>query len=148
LDNNKENIFIYLVNNEATVEFNNFYRENNGNVFDANGLLIDNYIVPENNKIFSWYRIKNNFEEIFLQYMILNGNGIQIGKYVSRIRTQKMEKYINISCFLDSDGNKIFKDFTSSNVDKNLAIVLDNKIIVFAKILKPLENSINFSIYY
>jgi preprotein translocase subunit SecD len=148
LYNNKKNIYIYLVNDEATIEINKIYQKYNENIYDTNGLLKDNYIVPNDNKLLGWYNIKNNFEENFFQYIILNGNEIPIGKHISKIKTRKGEKDIFITCYLDTDGNKIFNDFTSNNINRNLAVVLDDKVIVVAMILEPIKGTINFAIKY
>ena len=148
LDDNKKNISIYLVNEEATIEFNNIYRQYNENVFDTDGMLIDNYIIPDGNKLFGYYKIRNNFEKTFFRYIITQEENILIGEHILRIKKQKNETGIILTCFLDSIGSKIFNQFTSNNIDKDIAIVFDDKIIVYAKILGPLSNSITFEIDY
>jgi preprotein translocase subunit SecD len=148
LEENKKNISIYLVNEEATAEFNNIYREYNESVFDIEEILIDNYIIPDGNKLFGYYKIKNNFEKTFFRYIILQEEKIFIGEHISKIKKQEAETNIILTCFLDSVGSKIFNEFTSNNIGKDIAIVFDDKIIVYARILRPLANSIAFEIDY
>ena len=150
---NKENLFMYLVNEVATRDFDNLYREYGKykeNIFDEEGEYIIDYSIPLNNKILGHYKIRNNFEETFFRYVILEETGIQIGLNISKVEVKKesIGNEINflITCVLDSDGDKLFHKFTSKNVGKDIAIVFDEKIIVYVMIQRPLNNSINFSI--
>ena len=148
LEENKKNISIHLVNEEATIEFNNIYREYNENIFDTDGRLIDNYIIHDGNKLFGYYKIKNDFDNIFLRYIILHDEKLFIGEHIAKIKKQKTETSIILTCILDSAGSKMFNDFTSNNINKDIAIVFDDKIIVYARILRPLSNSVTFEIGY
>jgi preprotein translocase subunit SecD len=145
---NKSNISIYLVNEEATTEFNKIYYEYNEDVFDNNGKIITDYIIPDGNNLLGYYSIKNNWEETFFAYIIINDEGISIGKYIEKIKKQRTETGIIVTCFLDNNGNRIFYEFTSNNIGKNLAIVFNNKIIVCTRILNPIQNSISCVINY
>jgi len=143
---NKNDISIYLVNDEATNEFNKIYHENGNKIYDEKGKLIRSYIIPDNDKLFDLLENTKSMEEIFSRYLILQGVVIQIGKNISKIDAKKDETGIIVTCFLDTEGRKKFYEFTSSNIGRNLAMVMNNKIIFHATILRPLENSINFVI--
>jgi preprotein translocase subunit SecD len=148
IEENKNSISIYLINEEETNRFNKYYFEHDEDIFDINGKFIDDYAIQNNNKLFGYYHIKNNFEEEFFTYIILEEENISIGEYIDKIKKQKMETGMILSCILDSNGSKLFKEFTSRNLGRNLAIVFDNKIIVVARIMEILENSITFKIDY
>jgi preprotein translocase subunit SecD len=133
LKENKQNISIFLINEEATAELN------------KNEMLIEEYEVPDNNKLLGWYKIKDNWEETFFSYCVIQ-NEIVIGKYISNIKIQKKENNFIVTCVLDTNGNKIFNEFTINNIGRNIAIVLDNKIIIIATILQPVKNIIVFMV--
>jgi preprotein translocase subunit SecD len=135
---NKNNNLLYLVNEEATNELNKIYREN----ID----LVGSFIIADNNKLFDLHEGDNNLEEIFSRYLILEDKAIQIGMYISKIKAKKDEMGFIITCDLDTEGRKIFYEFTSNNIGREIAMVLNNKLIFYATILRPLENSINFLI--
>jgi preprotein translocase subunit SecD len=143
LDENKKNIFLYIVNDDATTEFNEYYREIND---DNKETFIANYLIPENNKLMGYYGIKDNWDETFFEYIILYDDAVPIGEHFTKMNKKLTEIGILISFYLDSNGNKIFYELTSNNIKKGIAIVIDGKIIVYVTILRALENTVNFNI--
>jgi len=147
LENNKNNIVFYIVNDEATMEFWNLTRQLSDNeIFDENGELIIEFKIPENNIFMGLYNIKDNWEETFYRYLIIYDEVIHIGNYFYKMDKKLTDKGILLTFYLDSIGNNIFKELTLNNINKSLAIVIDDKIIVNTLILRQLENSVNFTI--
>jgi len=150
LEENKNNIVFYIVNDEATMEFRNSYRKMlNNEIFDENRNLIIDYKIPENNKIIGLYNIKDNWEETFYEYLIIYDEEINIGKYFYKMNKELSEYSeigILLTFYLNNEGNIIFYELTSNNLNKSLAIVIDNKVIANPIIARPLENNVNFFI--
>ena len=147
LENNKNNIVFYIVNDEATMEFWNLTRQLSDNeIFDENGELIIEFKIPENNIFMGLYNIKDNWEETFYRYLIIYDEVIHIGNYFYKMDKKLTDIGILLTFYLDSIGNNIFKELTLNNINKSLAIVIDDKIIVNTLILRQLENSVNFTI--
>jgi preprotein translocase subunit SecD len=146
LEENKKNIFLYIVNDEATAEFREYCREINEDNINDKEIFIANFLIPENNKLMEYYIIKDYMEKTIYRYLILHDDPIPIGEYFTKLNTKLEEEEILITFYLDSVGNKIFYELTSKNVNKGIAIVIDGKIIFDAKILRPLENTVNFTI--
>jgi len=150
IDENKNNILFYIVNDEVTMEFKNIYHTMlNNEIFDENGNLIIDYKIPKNNKIIGLYNIKDNWEETFYEYLIVYDEEINIGKYFIKM-DKKLSEYSEIGViltfYLNSEGKKILYELTSNNINKSLAVVIDNKAIVNPRIMMPLDNSVNFFI--
>ena len=150
LEENKNNIVFYIVNDDATTEFRNIYRQlSDKEIFDEIGNLIIDYNIPENNKIIGFYNIKDNWDETFYEYLIIHDEVINIGNYFLRM-DKKLSEYSEIGViltfYLNSDGSNIFYELTSNNINNSLAIVIDDKAIVNPRIVRPLERSVNFSI--
>jgi preprotein translocase subunit SecD len=148
LDENKKNMAIYIINDEETKKFNKIYPKYDEDIFDINGLLKSDYTIPENNRLLGYYKINNKFEEEFFGYYILRDEALLIGNNISKMAMKNMETNILLTFYLDDIGNKMFNEFTTNNINNSIAIVFDNKIIVIAMILKPLNNSINIGIDY
>jgi len=146
LNDNKNMIFLHLVDVEATMELFrvlNIYEEN---IFNENGEIT--YNIASDNMLLGLYRINNNFNERFLRYIIFEKKAIQIGGFIDEIRGRKCEHDIIVSFYLNPEGSKLFNEYTTSNVGKDIAIVFDNKIIFSATIFYPLEKTINILIDY
>jgi len=144
LDENKNMISLHLVNEEATrtlFRALNVYEEN---IFDENGELT--YNITSNNMLLGQYVFSNNFEKRFLGYVILEKESIQIGEFIDEVRGKKGERDITVSFYLNPEGSELFHEFTSNNMGKYIAVVFDNKVMLYARILMPLKNIINILI--
>ena len=145
---NKNKIYLYIVNEDASENFSKNFGVYGENIFNEDGSLHVFYHIPDGNKLFKVTHFNNSFEEIFLRYIVLHDEATHIGLNISKIESIKINDNILVTCFLDSEGSKIFKEFTSNNIGNFIAIVINGKIIALALVLFPLENTINFNINY
>lgn len=143
---NKNDILIYLVNEEATNELNGINHENRKKIYKGEEEFIGDYIIPDDNKLIDLLENTNNPQDTFYRYLILDEMKIQIGKNISKIKAEKDEIGFIVTCYLDNEGQKIFYEFTSNNINRDLAMVLNDKVIFHTTIKKPIKNSINFVI--
>ncbi len=98
----------------------------------------DSSYVPEEMVI-----VKRDPKRLSKGYSILKAESVITGRELKSARRQQGEfpGVYEIGFTLDSLGAKKFQRFTSANLEKNLAIVLDNRVIVDARIKDVLSYS-------
>jgi len=140
----KGSLAFHLEDAEATEAFKNYYRANPATTFDSNGQLIDPSIVPSDVMVLGYY-IKDrygldeqdrNMDDGMPRFVAvkkevgLDGNHIE----EATVERNNMSGQPEVVFRLTSEGGTIFYNLTSSNVERNLAIVLDNRIRSNARI--------------
>ena len=135
----KGSLVFQLEDSDATTAFYNYYRANPTTTFDANGNLINPSIIPPSTAVLGCYT-KDRYgldeqernSDGLLRFIvvkqdpdnILDGNYIE-GAVVERNNVDgKPEVIFNLS----AEGGDLFYALTRNNIDKHLAIVLDNKV--------------------
>jgi preprotein translocase subunit SecD len=150
----KGSLAFHMEDSEATEAFNNYYRANPANTFDAAGRLIDPTIVPADVMVLGFY-IKDRYGldeqdrnlDGSLKFMAikreigLDGNHIQ----EAIVERNTMDGRPEVTFRLDSEGGDIFYRLTSANVDKTLTIVLDDKIKSAARISTSIRDSVRIT---
>ena len=146
----KGSLAFHLEDSEATAAFNNYYRANPATTFDANGRLVNSSIVPPDVMVLGYY-IKDQYG---LDEQAVNADGslrfIAVkrevgldGNYIEEavVERNNMDGKPRVSFKLSSEGGEIFYRLTSANKNKNLAIVLDNKVRSNATINDAIHDS-------
>jgi len=139
----KGSLAFHLEDSEATEAFNNYYRANPTTTFDASGRLINPGIVPPDVMILGYY-IKDrygldeqarNFDGTLRYIAVKREVGLD-GNYIEEASVDRnhMSGQPEVIFRLSSEGGEIFYRLTSSNIDRNLAIVLDDRIRSNARI--------------
>lgn len=133
----------HIVDDEATQQFREYYRNNPGRTFDANYNLLDPSIIPEDCMVLGVYHKdaygidERDEREPFL--VVKREAGLEGKHLVSANTTADSTLNTPLVVFaLDSEGAKIFADLTTKNVGKRLAIVSDNKIKSAPNIKEPI----------
>lgn len=119
-----------LVDNEATDSFNSYYNTNMATTFDSQGNLIDPSIIPEDCEVMGYYTTDDYGLDQREGYIVVKKEIVLDGKHIrsAQVGTEGITGKPQVSFTLDSEGAKIFGDFTSANVGKNLAIVSDDRV--------------------
>lgn len=143
---NKNEISIYLVNEEITNELNIIYREDKKNSNYNKIGAIEEYVIPSGCKLLDLHRNKNSMEEPYSRYLVIEETTIPIGISIFKIKAKKDEVGILVTCTLSAEGSSMFFEFTSNNIHRELAMLMGDELIFSANILRPLKNSINFLI--
>jgi preprotein translocase subunit SecD len=133
----KGSLTFHMEDEEATAAFNNYYRWNPTNTFDANGRLIDPAIVPPDVMILGYY-FKDRYgldeqatnSDGSLRYLAVKKEVGLDGNYIidASVDRNYLDGKPEVIFRLSSEGGDIFYRLTAANVGKNLAIVLDNKV--------------------
>ena len=148
----KGSLAFHLVDAEATVAFNNYYRANPAYTFNLDGELIDPSIVPPDVVIRGVY-IKDKYgldeqsrnsmgypEYVAIKREVgLDGNHIQS----AQVNRNNMDGRPNVTFMLDAEGGEIFYRLTSANVEKPMAIVLDDRVKSQATIRTAIRDAVS-----
>jgi len=141
----KGSLAFHLEDSDATEAFYKYYLSNPTNTFDAGGKLIDPTIVPAGTRILGYY-IKDRYgldeqarnSDGILRYLAVktNENEMLDGNYIEDAVVERngMDGKPEVVFRLSSEGGDLFYKLTSANIDKNLAIVLDDKVKSNARI--------------
>jgi preprotein translocase subunit SecD len=143
----KGSLAFHIVDEEATQTFIEYYRTHPTTTFDAQGNLLDPTIVPDDVVIRGRYTKDRYGLDEFIDYVAikkeigLDGNHIK-SAIVDR---EDLAGKPQVSFILDSEGGEIFYALTSANVEKPMAIVLDDRVKSWATIREPIRESVRLS---
>jgi len=139
----KGSLTFHLEDPEATDVFYNYYRLNPTTTFDASGRLIDPTIVPADVMILGYY-VKDRYgldeqarnPDGSLRYIALKKEIGLDGNYIEEavVERNNMDGKPEVVFRLSQEGGEIFYNLTSVNINKNLAIVLDDRVRSNARI--------------
>ena len=143
----KGKLAFHIVDDEATTAFLTYYAANPTNTFDGAGNLIDPTIIPADCAVHGFYKKDRYGLDEFTRYIVikkepgLDGNHIQ-SALVSR---DQITGSPDINFVLDGEGGEIFYKLTSANVEKTLAVVMDDKVKAGARIQEPIRESVRLT---
>ncbi|MCL2175114.1 MAG: protein translocase subunit SecD, partial [Treponema sp.] len=133
----KGSLAFHLQDNEATEAFYNYYRANQTTIFDASGKLRNPNIVSDDVMILGVY----GKDRYGLDEQLVNHDGLRSyiavkkevgldGNYIEEafVERNNLDGKPEIIFRLSSEGGEIFYRLTSSNIEKNLAIIMDDKV--------------------
>ncbi|MCL2804937.1 MAG: protein translocase subunit SecD [Treponema sp.] len=139
----KGSLAFHLEDAEATEAFYNYYIANPATTFDASGRLINPSIVPADVMILGYY-VKDRYGldeqarnlDGSLRYIAVKRAVGLDGNYIEEafVERNHMSAQPEVIFRLSPEGGEIFYSMTSTNVDKNLAIVLDDRVRSNARI--------------
>ena len=148
----KGSLAFHIVDEEATQAFNSYYYSHPSSTFNAQGELIDPSIVPADVVIRGVYlkdrygldeqrrNAQGNLDYVAIKREVgLDGNHIRSAE-VSR---NNMDGRPNVTFMLDAEGGEIFYRLTSANVDKLMAIVLEDRVKSQATIRTAIRDAVS-----
>lgn len=143
----KGKLAFHIMDTEATAAFRSYYAANPSNTFDGEGNLLDPNVVPADTVVRGFY-VKDRYGlDEFVDYVVLkkevglDGNHIKNAVVDRDAVTGRPE----VTFLLDDEGGEIFYKLTSANVDKPLAIVMDDKVKSRANIQEPIRESVRLT---
>lgn len=137
----KGRLAFHIVDNDATDLIQTYVSEG-GRIKD--GRPVDDSVIDKGLIVRGYYTKDNYGQDVFQRYAAitsevgLDGEHIQSASVISDQITGKP----NVVFYLDKDGGELFYKLTSSNVDKPLAIVMDDKIKSVANISEGIRDSV------
>ncbi|MDR0473864.1 MAG: protein translocase subunit SecD [Treponema sp.] len=133
-------LVFHIVDEEATAEFNNYYRMNPSTTIDSNGVLLNPNSVPlDLSDVMVLGVYKKDLYGIDEQIKDANGNRAfmvvkrEVGLDGSHIQEASVQRNSidgrpEVKAHLDYAGGERFKEVTKANIGKPMAIILDNRI--------------------
>ncbi|MBP3773501.1 MAG: protein translocase subunit SecD [Treponema sp.] len=121
-----------LVDESATASVMSYYRAN-GILFNSDGKLLEPSLLPEDCEVMGFYE-KDDYGLDQLvrgsEYIAVKKEIALDGKHVksAQVSADQTTNQPEVNFVLDSEGAKIFADFTGAHVGERLAIVSDSKI--------------------
>jgi preprotein translocase subunit SecD len=139
----KGSLAFHIVDNEATDMFYAYYRANPSTTFDASGRLINPSIVPADVMILGVYTKDRygldeqvrNFDGSLSYIAVKREVGLD-GNYIEEafVERNNMSGQPEIIFRLSSEGGEVFYRLTSANVERNLAIIMDDRVRSYPRI--------------
>lgn len=130
-----------VVDDDATEIFNSYYTANPSSTFNENGTLIDTAIIPADTEIFGLYGKDEYDIEERVGYLVVKKDSVLNNDHIASVEI--FDEHLDqpqVIFVLDAEGTELFAEFTGSNLGKSLTIVLDNKILLYAKIYESITD--------
>ena len=147
----KGSLAFHIVDEEATAAFNNYYNAQPAYTFNAQGELANPSIVPQDVIVRGVY----NKDKYGLDEQKRNSQGnpdyVAIKKEVGldgnhirdvQVNRNTMDGRPVINFYLTSEGGEIFYRLTSANVNKPMAIVLEDRVKSMATIRTAIRDAV------
>jgi preprotein translocase subunit SecD len=145
----KGSLAFHIVDQEAVVAFNNYYESHRDTTFDENNNLLNPAIpgVPADVMILGFYdKDRYGLDELRGYTAVKKEVGLG-GSHIKSalVERSSLDGKPEVTFMLDSEGGDIFYKLTSANVDKPLAIVLDDRVKAQANITGPIRDAVRLT---
>jgi preprotein translocase subunit SecD len=143
----KGGLAFHMVDSEAAEAFNAYYNQHPTTTFDSEGNLIDPSIIHDDLQVLGVYTKDRYGLDEFTGYTVvkkevgLDGNHIQSAV----VERNNLDGKPEVTFMLDNEGGDIFYKLTSANVNKALAIVLDDRVKSQATIRSPIRDAVRLT---
>jgi preprotein translocase subunit SecD len=143
----KGSLAFHIVDQEAAAAFNSYYESHPASTFDEDGGLLDPSIVPADVVVLGVYtKDRYGLDELrgytaVKKEVGLDGNHIKS----ALVERSSLDGKPEVTFMLDADGGDIFYKLTSANVEKPMAIVLDERVKSQATIKQPIRDAVRLT---
>ncbi|GHT52450.1 protein translocase subunit SecD [Spirochaetia bacterium] len=144
----KGSLAFHIVDQEASASFNSYYNSHPTTTFDTTGNLLDPTIIPSDVMILGVYtKDQYGLDEFTGNYTAVKK---EIGLDGNHIRSAVVERNNvdgkpEVTFMLDSEGGEIFYKLTSANIQKPMAIVLDDRVKSQATIQTAIRDAVRLT---
>ena len=147
----KGSLAFHIVDEEATQAFNSYYNANPSRTFDSQGELVDPSIVPPDVLIRGvYYKDRYGLDEHRRNaygnpdYVAIKKEVGLDGNYIRDVAVNRntMDGRPVVNFYLTSEGGEIFYRLTSANVNKPMAIVLEDRVKSQATIRTAIRDAV------
>jgi len=132
---------------EATQIFNEYNRSHPNVIPNDDGTLPVQGVVPDDVLIFGVYKKDRYGLDEFTSYAAVKKEIGLDGSHIQHVSVERDNhtNELGVSFILDPAGGEIFYTFTSENIGKPLAMILDNRIKTIARINQAIHDSVRIS---
>ncbi|NOY10205.1 MAG: protein translocase subunit SecD [Spirochaetes bacterium] len=140
----KGKLDFHIVDDDGLKAFKEYHAQHPNDFLDADGKLKDPNILPKGTELL---KVVQKDEYGILQtkgYTVVKTESGLAGTYIrdARVSRDSLSNQPVVNFFLTSEGGDIFYKLTSANVNKMLAVVLDNKVRAQARISQPIRDAV------
>jgi preprotein translocase subunit SecD len=143
----KGSLAFHIVDQEAADAFNSYYDRNPTTTFDENGKLLNPSIVPADVMVLGRYtKDRYGLDELTGYTAVKKEVGLD-GNHIKSaiVERNNLDGKPEVTFMLDADGGDIFYKLTSANVQKPMAIVLDDRVKSQATIIQPIRDAVRLT---
>lgn len=144
----KGNLAFYIVDSEASSALSSYLSTNPLGVDERTMTVSEPGIVPEGKIVRKVYK-KDNYglDEFTGTYLVLEGKPGLDGSHVqsATVSSDPITGTPETNFVLDKEGGELFYALTSDNVNKSLAVVLDDRVKSYANIQEPIRESVRIT---
>ena len=140
----KGKLNFHLVDDDGLKAFRAYHDAHPNNFLDADGKLRDPSILPKGTELLKVVQ-KDDYGILQTKgYTVVKTQPGLAGTYIrdARVNRDPLTNQPVVNFFLTSEGGDIFYKLTSENVNKTLAVVLDNKVRAQARIAEPIRDAV------
>ncbi|MDR3138985.1 MAG: protein translocase subunit SecD [Treponema sp.] len=143
----KGGLAFHLVDREAAAAFQSYYDAHPTTTFDGNGDLLDPSIIPSDVKVLGIYEKDRYGLDEFTGYTVIKKEVGLDGNHIKSalVERSNLDGRPEVTFLLDSEGGDIFYKLTSANIDKPMAIVLDDRVKAQATIQSAIRDSVRLT---
>jgi preprotein translocase subunit SecD len=143
----KGGLAFHIVDDEATAAFYDYLQEHPSALPNEDGTLSVEGIVNDDVLVLGTYKKDRYGLDEWTGYRAIKKEVGLDGNHIRSATVERDERTSqpSVTFVLDSEGGEIFYSFTSANVGKPLAIVLDNHIKSIANINEPIREAVQLS---
>jgi preprotein translocase subunit SecD len=143
----KGRIEFHIVDEDATAAFNAYYAAHPTTTFDGSGNLLDPGIVPSDVAIRGVYTKDRYGLDSFTGYTAIKKEVGLDGNHIKNavVERDNLSGKPTVTFLLDDEGGELFYRRTSANVNKLLAIVLDDRVKSQATIRSPIRELVQLT---
>jgi preprotein translocase subunit SecD len=143
----KGRLEFHIVDEDATAAFNEYYAIHPTTTFDGSGKLLNPDIVPSDVEIRGVYTKDRYGLDSFTGYTAIKKEVGLDGNHIKNavVERDNLSGKPTVTFLLDDEGGELFYKLTSANVNKLLAIVLDDRVKSQATIRSPIRESVQLT---
>jgi preprotein translocase subunit SecD len=138
----------HIVDDEATAKLEQYLSANPLGVDEKTLAVTDSSIVPAGEVVRKYYK-KDNYglDEFTGRYMVIHEEAGLDGTHIqsAQVSSDSITGQPETNFTLDKEGGEIFYKLTSANVNKTLAVVLDDRVKAGARIQEPIRESVRMT---
>jgi len=133
-----------IVDDEALVKFREYQQQNPGQILDAEGRVIQPEILPKGTVLRGVYQKDAYGLDQLKGFTVLKEEIGLSGTFIrdARVSGDPITGQPVVNFILTGEGGDIFYKLTSNNVNKSLAVVLDDKVKAQARIVEPIRDQV------
>ncbi len=143
----KGRLNFHIVDDEATAAWNEYKNTHTGLLLDSEGHPLEPDVLEIGRVVRGFYTKDEYDVDTYLRDLVIFEEPGLDGAHIvnAQVGNDSLTGKPVINFTLDSEGGDIFFQLTSSNVEKTLAIVLDDKIKAGARISEGIRESVRMS---